>query len=110
MSSFANRASKMANTLLQETLYYLRVGQHIALRVYEKEKMSPPNAKELEASSKGLLTVARQAIQMVRNKQMPNVEQLKSTGKVGLELVGFFTIGEMIGRGSILPRKPHVHH
>ena len=102
---YAQKATTFAATLFKHTLYALKVGQQVALRVYEKEKMSPPSTNELSQSVTALQSVFKAAFKMAKSKQLPNAEQLKSTGRVGLELVGFFTIGEIIGRRNLIGYK-----
>ena len=101
--------TQLALSLWNQTLYALKVGQHIAVKVYEKEKMSPPSGKEIEQSFDALKHVFKSSFNMAKSKQLPNVEQLKLGGRVGLELLGFFTVGEMIGRGSLVGYKINKH-
>eukprot|EP00835_Amoeboradix_gromovi_P004869 NODE_409_length_9212_cov_0.585537.p13 type:complete len:108 gc:universal NODE_409_length_9212_cov_0.585537:1601-1278(-) len=97
--------SQLATIFVNQSLYALKVGQQLAVKVYQRENMSPPTSKELEASVTGFKEVVKRAVQMAKSKQLPNVQQLKITGRVGLELLGFFTIGEIIGRRNIIGYK-----
>lgn len=96
-----------ARLLLSRTTYYLNVAKHIGIRVYEQERMSPPTSAEIDASLQGMRQVARHTASMVRNKQIPTLDTVKTSARVGLELLGFFTIGEMVGRWHLVGYKSH---
>ena len=104
------RILQIGSNVLQQVVYGLKVTQQVAKTIYEKEKMSPPSVKELGDAVNGFMTVGKQAVRMVKSKELPQSSQVVSAARVGVELLGFFTIGEIIGRWHIVGYKSLNKH
>ena len=110
LSNFETMAStvqQLAGTIANKTIYYMQVSKHVCMRVYEQERMSPPSSAELDASIRAMREVATSTMTMARQKKMPSMDTLKLGGRVGLELLGWYTVGEMIGRWHVVGYKQH---
>jgi len=115
-------------SLIPPTIYYSRVGLELTKIIVKEQKMSPPS---LEAFSK-YMQPAMNAIRhpaslftqastssaaqptniLSRLRNMDN-KQLTGVGIVAAEVLGFFTIGEMLGRLKVVGYRssaPHEEH
>ncbi|KAI9837077.1 MAG: hypothetical protein M1819_000726 [Sarea resinae] len=112
------RFINFAQSLVPPTIYYSKVGLELSKLVFESRKMSPPSIATfqtyLEPLTKALKHPANfftyfttttgtlqptNVLQQVRNL---NKQQLASAGVVAAEVVGFFTVGEMLGRMKVV--------
>ncbi|KAF5027562.1 hypothetical protein F66182_304 [Fusarium sp. NRRL 66182] len=89
-------------------VYYSKVGLELGKYVFHSQKMSPPNMATFQTTYQNLIksiqnrTIiqsSQNAIQQVRNI---GPAQLAAGGVVAAEVLGFFTVGEMIGRFKLV--------
>ncbi|KAK7397546.1 ATP synthase subunit G atp20 [Neonectria punicea] len=89
-------------------VYYSKVGLEVGKIVFHGQKMSPPSAATFQTYYQNLLQSiqnrsftqsSQNLIQSARNISTP---QLAAGGVVVAELLGFFTVGEMIGRFKLV--------
>jgi F-type H+-transporting ATPase subunit g len=96
------------------TIYYARVGLELSKLVFQGQKMSPPPVSTFQAYFQRLVKSVRNPsalfpsaagsnpqsfLQSLRNI---NSAQLISGAVIGAELLGFFTVGEIIGRFKVV--------
>ncbi|KAI5850953.1 putative mitochondrial F1F0-ATP synthase g subunit [Tricharina praecox] len=123
--SFAKLASKTGGrtgavlkkieTAIPPTIYYSKVAFEVSKLVFRGQKMTPPDLASFQSSFKSFLnpanlnTFARNAIQSVRSA---NTKDLAFVGVLGAEILGFFTVGEIIGRRKLIGYRAKVeaHH
>ncbi|KAI9764868.1 MAG: RNA-dependent ATPase rok1 [Geoglossum simile] len=95
------------------TIYYARVGLELSKLVFQGQKMSPPSISTFQQFLQplvhtirrpaGLLTLATTNSSNVLGRlRNVNSQQLATTGVVIAEVIGFFTVGEMLGRLKIV--------
>lgn len=95
-------------------IYYARVGLELSKLVFQGQKMSPPPVSTFQAYFQRLVKSVRNPsalfpsaaasnpqsfLQSLRNI---NSAQLISGAVIGAELLGFFTVGEIIGRFKVV--------
>ncbi|KAF1812234.1 P-loop containing nucleoside triphosphate hydrolase protein [Eremomyces bilateralis CBS 781.70] len=100
------------NSLIPPTIHYSKVGLELGKLIFEGRKMSPPSMATFQTyfqsafnsirstSAASGTANPRSALQQVRNL---STAELTAAGVVLAEVLGFFSIGEMIGRHSINP-------
>jgi len=96
--------------LQKPIVYWSKVGGEVAKQVYLKEKMSPPSSAQFQETFEALKQQAAKP-ETILNKatEYTDINKLRSlgwrpfarAGLRGVELFGFFCIGEMVGRRSI---------
>lgn len=81
----------------------------LAKQIYIKEGMSPPTFEEYQAVYKSLyknvLAHAESPKLIIDFCKKTNKEDYIRYGAYGLQFVGFFTLGEIVGRRSIFGYK-----
>ncbi|KKY22759.1 putative mitochondrial f1f0-atp synthase g [Phaeomoniella chlamydospora] len=120
------------DSLIPPTVYYSKVGLELAKLVFKGQNMYPPNLQTFQAyfqplinaakSPQTLLSKASQAtssassytpetiLSSVRNV---NRQQLATIGVLSAEVLGFFTVGTMIGKMKVVGYRGetgHEHH
>ncbi|KAI0860149.1 GroES-like protein [Xylaria cubensis] len=98
-------------------IYYSKVGAEVAKIVFRSQKMSPPpmqtfqtyfqNAWKnpsslLQSASQTAAKTAQQPASLLSRVQNVSRAQLITGGVIAAECLGFFTVGEMIGRFKII--------
>ncbi|KAI8955089.1 GroES-like protein [Xylaria longipes] len=98
-------------------IYYSKVGAEVAKIVFRGQKMSPPSMQTfqtyfqnvwknpsslLQSASETAAKTAQQPASILSRVQNLSRAQLIAGGVVAAECLGFFTVGEMIGRFKII--------
>lgn len=111
MSAVVNSIVTKITGLTNCATYWAKVGGELAKQVYKAEGLKPPTAKEFE-------TVYQQALKFIKTpaeqqkllEQAKNIKPTKETaykaGIYGIQLLAFFSVGEVIGRRSLTPINP----
>ncbi|KAJ1968988.1 ATP synthase subunit G atp20 [Dispira parvispora] len=85
------------NGFVDCTLYWSRVTKEIAKEVYKKEDLAPPSLADYSAARKQLEDLFKsEALKKLTR------DDLIKAAVVGIEIAGFFWIGEIIGRRSLV--------
>ncbi|BFZ62024.1 ATP synthase subunit G atp20 [Saitoella coloradoensis] len=116
-TAFVGSASSQASGLVGKVLsfkdpviYWGKVGGEIAKQVYTKEKMSPPNVAEAQSAVQNVLVQLRNPETFKNASQQDYIKWVV----YAIELMGFFAVGEMIGRrnmvGYDVPGLKEEHH
>ncbi|RHZ49741.1 F1F0 ATP synthase subunit g [Aspergillus thermomutatus] len=106
------------DSLIPPTIYYSKVGLELAKLVFRGQNMTPPNLATFQAYFQPLVNAARNPatlknfspqniISRVRNA---NKKEIAFAGVTAAEVIGFFTVGEMIGRMNIVGYRGHAEH
>jgi F-type H+-transporting ATPase subunit g len=112
--------------MIPQVTYYSRVGLELGKIIYESRKMSPPSLATFQSYWQPLINAVRRpstaltgnsaiveamkpSVALGRLRSL-NREQLTSAGIVAAEVIGFFTVGEMIGRMKIVGYRSIDHH
>ncbi|RMZ78284.1 hypothetical protein DV737_g3924, partial [Chaetothyriales sp. CBS 132003] len=111
---------RFAESLVPPTLYYSRVGLELGKIVANGQKLAPPTISQFQAywtplakalrTPTSLLTSLPSTETVLRSVRNVNRQQLATVGVVGAEVLGFFTVGTMIGRLKIVGYHGQPHH
>lgn len=131
LSKVGGRTGRLVGFIEKQTptvVFYSKVGAELAKIVFRNQKMTPPSLSTFQSyfqnvyktylqNPNALLQTASKAAQQPANllQQARNVSraQLVAGGVLAAECVGFFTVGEMIGRFKIIGYhggNPAAHH
>lgn len=105
----AGKAAGYVDKGLPLVIYYAKVGAELAKLVFNGRQMSPPSIATFQSYGETALArlrnpseLAKQGQQLVQQAKGLSNAQLAAIGVVFAECVGFFTVGEMIGRFKIV--------
>ncbi|KAJ5712028.1 mitochondrial ATP synthase g subunit-domain-containing protein [Penicillium malachiteum] len=101
------------DSMIPPTLYYSKVGIELGKLVFRGQKMSPPNLATFQSYFQPLTNVARNPaafktlnfpspqnfLARVRNA---SPKEIALAGVTAAEVIGFFTVGEIIGRMNLV--------
>ncbi|ODV82787.1 hypothetical protein CANARDRAFT_30578 [[Candida] arabinofermentans NRRL YB-2248] len=119
ISSYINKATGIANT----AVYWSKVTLELGKQIYIKEGLAPPSVAELQSVYqsvyKQLLSIAKAPKPFLDSsvayvKTISKDEGLRY-GAYFIQIVGLFSLGEMIGRRQIVgypsfgPKEEHHH-
>jgi len=123
--------SLMQDTVIPNTIYYSRVGLELGRLVFKGQGMAPPSISHVQSYTQPLTNAVKNpdrlrhfitdaSSNLPKSVQTPegilssvrnvNRQQLASFGVVAAEVLGFFTVGTMIGRLKIVGYHGEVHH
>ncbi|GKT99680.1 f-type h+-transporting atpase subunit g [Fusarium langsethiae] len=89
-------------------VYYSKVGLELGKFVFHNQKMSPPNMATFQTTYQNLIksiqnrTIFQSPQNLVHQVKNIGPAQLAAGGVVAAEVLGFFTVGEMIGRFKLV--------
>ncbi|KDN42622.1 hypothetical protein K437DRAFT_248919 [Tilletiaria anomala UBC 951] len=108
------RAEGLLGSYSEPAVYNLKVAGSIAKQVYQAERLAPPSSiEQITSAYKTLWSRASDAGYWAK---FVSSGEWKKAGIYAIEALGIFTIGEMIGRRSIVGYKldtsghPHGSH
>ncbi|CAO1626358.1 unnamed protein product [Parajaminaea phylloscopi] len=88
-------------------IYNAKVVGHVAKQVYIAESLAPPTSFNVVRES--LQTLYRRAIDGAYWQKLLRTGEWRKVGLYAVEAYGIFTIGEMIGRRSLVGYKLETH-
>ncbi|KAL2023658.1 hypothetical protein VTK56DRAFT_1815 [Thermocarpiscus australiensis] len=102
-------------------VYYSKVGVELAKLVFKGQNMNPPSLSTFQTYFQNLWRqlqnpggLAQNILQYVNPQQLRNISrtQVVAGGVLLAECLGFFTVGEMIGRFKLIGYhgEAHAHH
>lgn len=113
-------------SLIPPTIYYSKVGFELSKLVFKGQKMSPPDLATFQRYTQPLINAVRNPAGMLNQTSNTastmspeiilsrirniNREQMAAVGVVGAEVLGFFTVGEMIGRLKLVGYRGDKEH
>ncbi|KAI5795394.1 mitochondrial ATP synthase g subunit-domain-containing protein [Peziza echinospora] len=112
---------KQIEAAIPPTLQALRVARELTKIVFHARQMAPPPISAFETQYKTLVQRLQNPSSLAKSFSVQNVlaklsdtAALKNTGIIAAEVLGFFTVGEMIGRRKIVGYRGKVasaaHH
>ncbi|KAF1988590.1 hypothetical protein K402DRAFT_295607, partial [Aulographum hederae CBS 113979] len=112
------RVIGFVSSLIPPTIYYSKVGLELGKIIFEARKMSPPNLQTFQSYMQPVINAAKNPTSIFNrtasaasNTTPNNVlsslrntsnQQLAGAAVVAAEIVGFFTVGEMIGKLKVV--------
>ncbi|KAJ5359153.1 uncharacterized protein N7496_011566 [Penicillium cataractarum] len=109
------------DSMIPPTLYYSRVGLELGKLVFRGQNMTPPTLATFQSYFQPLINVVRNPA-AIKNLSMPspqgflarvrnaNAKEIALVGVTAAEVIGFFTVGEMIGRMNIVGYRGEAAH
>ncbi|KZF22088.1 putative mitochondrial F1F0-ATP synthase g subunit [Xylona heveae TC161] len=120
------RVIAFVESVIPPTIYYSKVGIELSKLVFQGQKMSPPSIATFQSYFQPLINAARhpaslftqtttvnstlQPTNILNKVRNLNKQQLVSGGIVAAEVLGFFTVGEILGRFKIVGYRGVDHH
>ncbi|KIY02098.1 uncharacterized protein Z520_02236 [Fonsecaea multimorphosa CBS 102226] len=120
------RVISFVESLIPPTVYYSRVGWELARIMFKGQQMAPPSVAQFQSYFQPVINVFRNpasitssassAVKAVNPDSVlgtirnANSSQLTTFGIVFAQVLGFFTVGEMIGRMKIVGYHGEPHH
>ncbi|TLS28981.1 hypothetical protein PpBr36_00732 [Pyricularia pennisetigena] len=117
------RLIKFVERQVPFVVYYTKVGVEVAKIVFRGQQMSPPSMQTFQSYFQNVWKQLQnpQALMRQLSSKVPNqnpVEAVKNisaaqwtaAGVLGAELIGFFTVGEIIGRMKLVGYHGEVEH
>ncbi|RMZ78412.1 hypothetical protein DV738_g3873, partial [Chaetothyriales sp. CBS 135597] len=114
------RLLRFVESLVPPTIYYGRVGLELGKIVARGQKFAPPTLSQFQAywsplanavrNPKTAFTSLPSTETVLRSVRNVNRQQLATVGVVGAEVLGFFTVGTMIGRLKVVGYHGQPHH
>jgi len=123
--------SLIRDTVVPTTIYYSRVGLELGRLVFKGQGMAPPSMSHVQSYTQPLTNAVKNpdrlrhfitdaSSNLPKNAQSPegilssvrnvNRQQMANIGVVAAEVLGFFTVGTMIGRLKVVGYHGEVHH
>ncbi|CCX06517.1 putative mitochondrial F1F0-ATP synthase g subunit [Pyronema domesticum] len=104
---------KKIQAAIPPTVYYSKVGIELAKLVFRGQKMTPPDMATFQSTLKSFAQPStmsafyKQAVESIRTC---NKADAAFVGVLAAEILGFFTVGEMIGRRKIVGYRGETAH
>lgn len=102
-----------ANLLVSKALYFGKVGAELSKQVYVKEGLQPPAINIFKQTYinwyKSSLKFAQDPQPLIKCAQNLKKDDLIKYGAIGVQLLGFFSVGEIIGRRHVVGYKSYYH-
>ncbi|PWY89996.1 hypothetical protein BO70DRAFT_358992 [Aspergillus heteromorphus CBS 117.55] len=108
------------DSMIPPTLYYSRVGLELGRLIFRGQNMTPPNLVTFQSYFQPLINVfsnpaalknagfsSQSILSRVRNA---NKKEIALAGVTLAEVIGFFTVGEIVGRMNIVGYRGHAEH
>lgn len=107
------KAQSVATKSACKLLYYGKVGKELTLQVYTKEKWMPPNLQTFQKVYCDLysstLRFMNKPCDLVAKYKNLTPNEVITYGAIGIQLVGFYTVGEIIGRRKLVGYREYYH-
>lgn len=113
-------------SMVPPTIYYSKVGFELSKLVFKGQKMNPPDLAAFQRYTQPVINAIRNPAGLLNHttdtastmspegilSRIRNVnrQQLVSAGVIGAEVLGFFTVGEMIGRMKLVGYRGDTEH
>ncbi|PLN86613.1 mitochondrial ATP synthase g subunit-domain-containing protein [Aspergillus taichungensis] len=109
------------DSMIPPTLYYSKVGLELAKLVFRGQNMTPPNLVTFQSYFQPLINAFRNPATLknanfvtpadiLARVRGASKKEIALAGVTAAEVIGFFTVGEMIGRMNIVGYRGHAEH
>lgn len=100
--------------LATKTVYYGKVGAELSKQIYLKERLQPPSIDEFKRAyvgfyQKGIFYASRPK-DIISLVQTFNKDHYIKFTAYFVQLLGFYSVGEIIGRRNVVGYKDHSNH
>lgn len=111
LQSITARFGPKASSYLTQTVYYGKVTSELAKQVYWREGLQIPSLRDFSFVYRNLWADAMHAYKNPNliKKQITslNVKQGLKYGAYGIQILGFYSVGEIIGRRKLVGYKTY---
>lgn len=114
IQSFAASMLSKSSVLASKTLFYGKVGAELSKQVYLKERLQPPSLSDFKRAYLGIYykslyyaTKPNEFISLV--KSLKKDDAIKYSAYL-VQILGFYSVGEVIGRRKLVGYKDYSHH
>ncbi|CDO93329.1 unnamed protein product [Kluyveromyces dobzhanskii CBS 2104] len=114
IQSLVSSLTQKTQALLTKTVYYGKVTAELSKQVYTKEGLQPPNFSDFEMvytrlyrQALGYSNKPQQVVNMFKNIEK---DQAVKVGAIGVQLLGLYSLGEIIGRRNIVGYRNYSSH
>ncbi|KAL4976999.1 mitochondrial ATP synthase g subunit-domain-containing protein [Aspergillus desertorum] len=107
-------------SMIPPTIYYSRVGLELGKLVFRGQNMTPPSTATFQSYFQPLINALRNPATLQNAKFSPqnilgrirnaNKKEIALAGVTAAEVIGFFTVGEIIGRFNIVGYRGEANH
>ncbi|MCJ1380638.1 hypothetical protein MMC17_003746 [Xylographa soralifera] len=114
------RLVSFVQSMIPPTIYYSKVGLELSKLVFQGRKMTPPDVAAFQTYLNPVLRAVRNPSSLMSGtpssdtilSRIRNMDraQMVSAGVLTAEVLGFFTVGEMVGRLKLVGYNGDVHH
>ncbi|EGW32498.1 protein associated with mitochondrial ATP synthase [Spathaspora passalidarum NRRL Y-27907] len=107
VTGFVNCAIQKSTQLTNCAVYWGKVGGELAKAVYKKEGLAPPSVQEFQNFYANIFKTIKSSSQReaIANKVFnfqPGPQCAVKAGVYGIQLLAFFSVGEIIGRRQLV--------
>ncbi|CCC69409.1 hypothetical protein NCAS_0C04190 [Naumovozyma castellii] len=103
------RIMNTSNVWLTKSIYYGKVGAELSKEIYRKEGLTPPNVDEFKSVYAKLLGLGKEyskkPTELLNMAKSLKKNDLLKYGSYGVQILGFFSLGEVIGRRKLVGYK-----
>lgn len=122
MSAIINKANSIISSVVSKStsfancaVYWGKVGAEVGKQVYKAEKLAPPSGKDFQTVYQNVLKFVYSPQQQKEffNKAVqfrPTKEVGVKSAVYGIQLLAFFSLGEIIGRRKLIGYPAVGHH
>ncbi|MCJ1292528.1 hypothetical protein MMC34_004079 [Xylographa carneopallida] len=128
LGSIGGRTGRLVSfvqSMIPPTIYYSKVGFELSKLVFQGRKMTPPDIAAFQSYLTPVLHAVRNPSSLISGTSSSSAftpetilsrirnmdrEQMVSAGVLTAEVLGFFTVGEMVGRLKLVGYNGDVHH
>lgn len=111
--SILTKTQAVATKSACKILYYGKVSKELALQVYSKEKWMPPNLQTFQNVYCGLykdsIRYMNKPYDLISKYNKMTKDEMVQYGAIGIQLIGFYSVGEMIGRRKLVGYRNYNH-
>ncbi|GMM53966.1 F1F0 ATP synthase subunit G [Maudiozyma humilis] len=108
-TSLVTRTTALVTKTVEKTVYTGKVTSELAKQIYKSEKLQPPSLNEFKAVYKNLYASSLRYIQTPQQAvncfKATSKNDFLKYGAFGVQLLGFYSVGEVIGRRKLVGYK-----
>ncbi|SMN18521.1 similar to Saccharomyces cerevisiae YPR020W ATP20 Subunit g of the mitochondrial F1F0 ATP synthase [Maudiozyma saulgeensis] len=117
-TSLITKTTALVTKTVEKTVYCGKVTGELSKQIYKSEKLQPPSLDEFKSVYMNLYS---NSLRYIKTPQQA-VNCLKASGKndllkygaIGIQLLGFYSVGEVIGRRKLVGYNSYaekaIHH
>lgn len=105
-TSLITKTTSLVTITVEKTVYCGKVTGELSKQIYKSEKLQPPSLDEFKLVYKSLYTNSLRYVktpeQAFNCLKAAGKNDLLKYGAIGIQLLGFYSVGEVIGRRKLV--------